>query len=57
MKSKTANFILQFNAKKVRRSQNGRFQEETGGRELSFENGRLPFKTGELKHMVLCKSS
>ena len=33
------------------RTQNGRFQEVTGGQELSSENGRLPFKTGELEHI------
>ena len=32
-------------------SQNGRFQEEMGGRELSSQSGRLPLKTGELEHM------
>ena len=34
-------------------SQNVRFQEETGGRELSSQNGSLPFKTGELAHIVI----
>ena len=32
-------------------SQNGRFQGETGGRELPTQNGSLSFKTGELEHM------
>ena len=32
-------------------SQNGRFQEETGRRELSSQKGSLPFKMGELEHM------
>ena len=32
-------------------SQNDTFEEETGGRELSFQNKSLPFKTGELEHM------
>ena len=34
-------------------SQNGRFQEKTGGRELPYQNESLPFKTGELEHMHL----
>ena len=33
--------------------QNDTFEEEMGGRELSFQNGSLPFKTGELEHMSL----
>ena len=32
-------------------SQNGRFQEEMGGRDLSSQSGSLPLKTGELQHM------
>ena len=32
-------------------SQNRRFQEEMGGRELSSQSGSLPLKTGELEHM------
>ena len=32
-------------------SQSGRFQEETGRRELSSQKGSLPFKMGELEHM------
>ena len=39
-------------------SQNGRFREETGGRELPSQNESLPFKTGELEHMNYpCKRS
>ena len=34
-------------------SQNGRFQEEPGGEELSSQNVRLPFKAGEFEHMYL----
>ena len=36
---------------KVRISQNERFQKETGGRDLSSQNGSLPFKTGKLEGM------
>ena len=32
-------------------SQNGRFSETTEGRELSSQNSKLPFKTGELEHI------
>ena len=32
-------------------SQNGRFQEGPGGRELSSQNENFPFQTGELEHM------
>ena len=31
--------------------QNGRFQDQTGGRETTSQNGSLPFKTGRLEHM------
>ena len=34
-------------------SQNGRFQEETGERELSSKNGSISFKTEELEHMQI----
>ena len=30
---------------------NGRFWDQTGGRETNFQNGSLPFKTGGLEHM------
>ena len=32
-------------------SQNGRFQKKMCRRDLSSENGSLPFKTGELEHI------
>ena len=39
-------------------SQNERFLKGPGGRKLSSQNGSLPFKTGELEHMVLlCHNS
>ena len=31
--------------------QNRRFQDQTGGRETTSQNGSLPFKTGVLGHM------
>ena len=32
--------------------QNGRFRDQTGGRETASQNGSLPFKTGGLEHMI-----
>ena len=34
--------------------QNGRFQDQTGGRETISQKGSLPFKTGGLEHMLSC---
>ena len=31
--------------------QNGRFQDQTGGRETISQNGSFPLKTGGLEHM------
>ena len=31
--------------------QNGRFRDQTGGRETTSQNGSLPFRTGELECM------
>ena len=33
--------------------QNGRFWDQTGGRERTSQNGSLPFKTGGLEHMKI----
>ena len=33
-------------------SQNGRFRDQTGGQEITSQNGSLPFKTGGLEHML-----
>ena len=32
--------------------QNGRFRDQTGGREIISHNGSLPFKTGGLEHIT-----
>ena len=42
---------------KPRSCQNGRSQEQTGGRKLYSQNGSLPFKTRELEHMYICRSN
>ena len=34
-------------------TQNGRFRDQTGRRETTSQNGRLPFKTGGLEHKSL----
>ena len=33
--------------------QNGRFRDQTGGREETSQNESLPFKTGGLEHMSM----
>ena len=35
-------------------AQNGRFRDQTGGRDTTSQNGSLPFKTGGLEHMTKC---
>ena len=37
--------------------QNGRFPDQTGRREITSQNGSLPFKTGGLEYMRLSKLS
>ena len=34
-------------------SKNGRFLDQTGGRETTFQNGSLPFKTEGLEHSIV----
>ena len=43
--------IYKYLTVKSRSPQNGKFQGETGGQELSSQNGSLLFKPGELDHM------
>ena len=43
--------IYKYLTVKSRSPQNGKFQGETGGQELSSQNGSLLFKPGELEHM------
>ena len=37
--------------------QDGRFRDQTGGREITSQNGSLPFKTGGLEHICFKSSN